>query len=150
MMRVRDDILATLDAYAEHYCAKDLDGLLSLFVEGDDITVIGTAADERCVGRAEIEQLFRRNFSSATAQQFDWHWRHVTVAGNGAVVAADLTIELLTAAGPMSVPLRWTVALTHQNGQWRWLHRHASAAAASKKGTSYPGRDTSVSNQENR
>lgn len=48
------DLLATLDEYADAYCAKDIDRLMRLFDEGDDVSVIGTGEDELCSGRAEI------------------------------------------------------------------------------------------------
>ncbi len=83
---------ATLDTYADAYCAKDVGGLMALFDPGDDVSVIGTGADELCTSQAEIRRLFERNFAEATADRFDWHWRHVTRRGDTATVAASLTI----------------------------------------------------------
>ena len=40
-MTTEDDILATLEEYADAYCAKDIDRLMALFDAGDDISVIG-------------------------------------------------------------------------------------------------------------
>ena len=132
-------ILATLEEYAEAYCAKDIDRLMALFGDGDDISLIGTGADELCAGQSEIKDLFLRNFSEATARRFQWHWKHVIPTGNSAVVAITLTIHLDTQDGPIQVPVRWTVALARQSGRWRWLHRHASSAANSQeRGTAYP------------
>jgi ketosteroid isomerase-like protein len=133
------EILATLEEYASAYCAKDLDRLMALFDEGDDISIIGTGADELCAGRAAIRDLFARNFSEATAEQFEWHWTKVTVRGDTAVVATTLTIHLDMDGNKIQVPIRWTVSLCRKSGGWLWLHRHASAAAGGQdEGTAYP------------
>lgn len=138
-MTEEEAILATLEEYAEAYCAKDIDRLMVLFGDGDDISLIGTGSDELCAGRTEIKGLFLRNFSEATATSFQWEWKQVTLAGDFAVVAITLTIHLDTQNGSIKVPVRWTVALARRCGRWRWLHRHASSAANSQeKGTAYP------------
>lgn len=132
-------VMATLEEYAEAYCSKDIERLMGVFADGDDISLIGTGADEFCEGRSEVQSVFVRNFSDATASSFEWHRRHVTVSGTFAVVAIMLTIHLKTEAGPLRVPVRWTVALSQSAGRWRWLHRHAStASAAQEEGTAYP------------
>lgn len=132
-------VLATLDEYAAAYCAKDVDRLMALFADGDDISLIGTGADELCAGRAEIRSVFLRNFSDASAKEFQWHWKHVTVTNDFAVVAITLTIHLDTPQGAIRVPVRWTVSLARRSGRWYWLHRHASSAATSQEeGTAYP------------
>lgn len=38
---------------------------MAVFDEGDDIRVIGTGADELCVGHDQVKSLFPRNFSEA-------------------------------------------------------------------------------------
>ena len=138
-MTDEEAVLATLDQYAEAYCATDIDHLMAVFDDGDDISLIGTGADELGAGRSAIEAVFLRNFSDATATRFAWHWKHITVANDCAVVAITLTIHLETQDGPLQVPVRWTVSLVRRSGRWRWLHRHASSAAVSQEeGTAYP------------
>lgn len=134
-MAVEDGVLATLDEYAEAYCAKDVNRLMTLFDDGDDISVIGTGEDELCTGPESIRSLFERNFAEATATGFEWHWTQVAVRDRTA------TVDRPHVDGePVRVPLRWTVALRRTNdGTWRWLHRHASSAAQSQaEGTAYP------------
>jgi len=139
-MTDEETVLATLEDYADAYCAKDIDRLMAVFDDGEDISLIGTGSDELCSGQSEIKAVFLRNFSEATATRFQWHWKHVTLADSCAVVAITLTIHLDTQDGPLQVPVRWTVSLVRRNGQWRWLHRHASSAAASQEeGAAYPG-----------
>ena len=132
-------MLATMDEYADAYCAKDIGRLMALFDEGEDISVIGTGQDELCSGREQIQDLFLRNFSEATASRFEWHWRQTTLRGDTGLVSASLTIHLRVDGKPLQVPLRWTVVARRDGDRWLWLHRHASSAAASQEeGGAYP------------
>ena len=132
-------IMATLEDYASAYCDKDIDALMSVFVDSDDISLIGTGSDELCGGREAVQNVFLRNFEEATAQQFEWHWPHIIISGDCAVVAITLTIHLEYQGKDLEVPIRWTVALKKDQGRWGWLHRHASSAASSQdEGAAYP------------
>ncbi len=131
-------ILLTLDDYARAYCAKDINALMRVFVDDDSICVIGTGADELCVGRIEVKQLFERNFTQANALKFEWQWRHVIIVDDSATVAVSLIIHLEHQGQSMSLPIRWTVTLK-KTDRWHWLHRHASSPAGSQKeGKAYP------------
>ena len=138
-MTDREDILATLDEYARTYCAKDLDGLMGIFIEGEGISLIGTGADELCTGRQAVSAVFERNFHDATAKQFLWKWKDVAIHGDAATVAISLDIHLDIDGEALVVPIRWTVSLVKIDGAWKWVHRHASSAAGSQdQGTAYP------------
>jgi len=86
-----------------------------------------------------VEKVFLRNFEEATANEFEWHWSHVVISGDCAVVAITLTIHLEYQGEELNVPVRWTVALVKDQGRWAWLHRHASSAASDQgDGAAYP------------
>lgn len=132
-------ILATLDEYAEAYCAKDLDRLMAIFVEGEHVSLIGTGGDELCSGRHAIAAVFSRNFNEATANNFEWGWTDVAIHRDAATVAVTLDIHLTLEDEAIKVPLRWTVSLVRVGENWKWVHRHASSAANSQDdGTAYP------------
>ena len=57
-MTDEETVLATLEDYADAYCAKDIMRLMAVFDDGDDISLIGTGADEFCERRSEIEAVF--------------------------------------------------------------------------------------------
>ncbi len=134
-----DDIMATLEEYAEAYCAKDLSRLMAIFVEDENISLIGTGSDELCSGKDAIASVFERNFGEATATRFEWMWKDINIHGEAATVACSLNIHLEMENKQLLVPIRWTVSLVRQNGNWRWVHRHASAAAdAQDEGSAYP------------
>jgi hypothetical protein len=50
----KEAILSTLEDYAEAYYAKGIDALMPVFDDSDNISIIGTGADEFCVGRAAV------------------------------------------------------------------------------------------------
>lgn len=132
-------VLATLEEYADAYCAKDIDRLMAIFVDGDEISLIGTGGDELCSGRSEVSSVFERNFSDATANKFEWGWKHVAFHGDTAAVAIALIIHLSVREAKLKVPVRWTVSLVRTDAGWKWIHRHASVAASSQDdGTAYP------------
>ncbi|MEM7461487.1 MAG: nuclear transport factor 2 family protein [Pseudomonadota bacterium] len=131
--------MATLNEYAEAYCAKDLDRLMTIFVDGEDISLIGTGADELSSGRSAVAAVFERNFRDATATQFEWLWKDVVIHSDAATVAITLNIHLTISDAQSIIPIRWTVSLVKVGNDWKWIHRHASAASsAQNKGSAYP------------
>lgn len=135
----REAVLATLEDYASAYCARDIDAMMSVFDDNDDISVIGTGAEELCSGRAEVRKLFLRNFGDAHAKRFEWGWIRAAVAEDSAVLAVTLTISLEMDGEDIRVPLRWSVALRRHGSRWLWIHRHASTSASDQdSGKAYP------------
>ena len=132
-------VFATLDEYADAYCAKDLSRLMAIFVDGDAISLIGTGGDELCSGRSTVSSVFERNFRDATATKFEWGWKDVAVHGEAATVAIALVIHLIVEDEAVKVPVRWTVSLVRTPQGWKWVHRHASVAASTQEeGNAYP------------
>ena len=132
-------VCGTLDRYAERYGAKDVDGVTELFADDPDVLLIGTGADERWVGRPEVRRQFGRNFAEAERTRFEWISRHVVAAGDAAWVAADAVVHVTVDGAERSIPIRFTVVLEQRDGDWVWLHRHASVAAEGQpSGAAYP------------
>ncbi len=138
-MNNTDEIMATLEEYANAYCAKDLERLMGIFIDGEAISLIGTGGDELCSGRAAVASVFERNFADATATRFEWDWKDIAIHGHAATVAIALKIHISIDNENLVIPIRWTVSLVKANGLWKWVHRHASAAAGSQdEGSAYP------------
>lgn len=132
-------VKSTLEDYAKAYCLKDIEALMNIFDNSDNISVIGTGADELCVGRNEIRGLFIRNFKEATATKFEWDWIDIRFSENHAIVSVTLLIHLDYNGKALKVPIRWTVILKKKNGKWVWIHRNASTAASNQDtGQAYP------------
>ena len=75
----KEAIYSTLEDYAEAYCAKVIDALMRVFDDSDNISVIGAGADELCVGRTAVKELFLRKFGEATANRFEWDWVDIQI-----------------------------------------------------------------------
>lgn len=141
-MTEEQKVMATLDEYANAYCSKDIDRLMSIFVDGNEISLIGTGADEICSGRSAVEAIFRRNFNDASANWFEWGWKNISVFEEAAIVAIALNIHLEIDGSHLVVPIRWTVSMVSIDGEWKWVHRHASTPANSQsEGSAYPTAD---------
>jgi len=137
-MTEEQEIKLTLEDYAKAYCAKDIDSLMHVFEDSDNISVIGTGADELCSGNSAVRELFNRNFAEATANKFEWLWSHIIISNNHAVIAISLVIHLEYQSSHLEIPIRWSVALKKTN-RWVWLHRHASSPASNQdEGQAYP------------
>ncbi|WNC68815.1 nuclear transport factor 2 family protein [Thalassotalea nanhaiensis] len=137
-MTEEQEIKSTLEDYAKAYCAKDIDSLMAVFEDSDDISAIGTGADELCEGRAAVKELFLRNFAEATAYEFEWQWSNINILNDYAVVAISLVIHLEYQGERLEIPIRWSVAL-RKTDRWVWLHRHASSPAVNQdEGQAYP------------
>jgi len=137
-MTEEQKIKSTLEDYAEAYCAKDIDSLMHVFEDSDNISVIGTGADELCSGKSDVRELFKRNFSEATANEFEWQWSNIIISNNHAVIAISLVIHLEYQGSHLEIPIRWSVALK-KTDRWVWLHRHASSPASNQdEGQAYP------------
>jgi len=131
-------IRATLEDYAKAYCAKDITSLMRVFDDSENISVIGTGADELCQGRDAVKALFLRNFAEAKANEFEWQWSNIIITNDYAVVAISLIIHLEYQGSNIEVPVRWSVAL-RKKARWLWLHRHASSPASNQdEGQAYP------------
>ncbi len=128
----RDQIEATLDDYANAYCAKDIDAMMAVFADDDNISVIGTGEDEFCVGHTEVRQLFVRNFAEASAQRFEWQRIDTRVFDGHAVMSVKLVIHLIYQGDALQVPIRWTAVVRKKSDRWVWMHRHASSAASNQ------------------
>lgn len=50
-MNEQDRVLATLEEYAVAYCAKDLDRLMAIFVDGETVSLVMTEASWKWVHR---------------------------------------------------------------------------------------------------
>lgn len=119
---------------------RDLDALKE-FV-GDNwrtpIVLFSTGADEKRIGFDQVKQQFERNFNETESSTITWEWRHVSMLGDMAWVAAEATIRVRVAGNKVRFPIRMTIVLAHRDGSWLWVHRHASVPAAGQgTGKSY-------------
>ena len=136
-MSDQQQILETMDQYQAAFGDKSVDSMMALFTETGSLGGIGTGEDEYLFGRDAARKLFERNFSADVDVSFEWGERHVEVIGDSAWVQARAQVSGSEHGISFSAPLRWTIVLAREGGQWR--HRHVSVATSSQEeGTAYP------------
>jgi ketosteroid isomerase-like protein len=103
------------------------------------VVFIGTGADEKCIGLAEIKAEFERAFSHSEEVYIKLDWYSVSAAGPVAWVTADASIYAKVGGQETHFPIRLTTVLEQRNGRWLVVQSHDSLPAASQKdGESFP------------
>ena len=65
-------VMATLEQFKQAYEQRDMARLLALFAPDPDVVLIGTGADEKRVGLAEIQTQAERDWSQSPVQSPGW------------------------------------------------------------------------------
>src|SRR5512146_2496059 len=86
---------AVLDRFANAYAARDINSVLELFAPEVDATFVGTGADEKRLGLAEIERQVSRDLAQAGSIHWNWVWDHVSRVGPVAWVTADAIVRVM-------------------------------------------------------
>ena len=100
------------------------------FVACEDALLVGSLAQDRARGRAELEAHFRRYFERP--ETFSFAWREVEVAVRGTVAWLHAEGELVAHGdeGDRREPYRLTGVLELHGGKWLWRLFHGSQPAA--------------------
>jgi hypothetical protein len=104
---IQQQVLAVLGAFNNQLAARDLDGVLGLFVSDPDVTLVGSEAGEIAVGPGELRAFFLRIFARAG-----------TFRSNGAAVASRQRVMLPGSSPTRSLttasPRAWPASLTER------------------------------------
>ena len=117
----------------EAFTKRDLDAVLAFFAPDPDVVVIGTGGDEKCVGLAEIRNIFERAFAQFEEASFKFGWHSVSAAGSVALLATDATLYVKTSDRQISEQVRLTVVLEQRGDRWLIIQWHDSLPAAGQK-----------------
>ena len=132
-------LMATLEQFKQAYEQRDMEHLLALFASDPDVILIGTGADEKCVGLAEIQMQAERDWAQSVALSLEWGWSSVSAAGSVAWVAADGVGYVKVEGQEMHLPLRVTAVLEHRGAKWLWMQAHVSMPTPEQaEGESFP------------
>ena len=132
-------VMEVINKLIKAFETKDIENGLALFAPDPDVVFIGTGADEKCIGLAEIKAEFERSFSQSEELSIKLDWYSVSAAGPVAWVTADASIYAKVGGQETHFPIRLTTVLEQRNGRWLMVQSHDSLPAASQKdGESFP------------
>ena len=112
------------------YEKRDSASLLSLVAPDPDVLVYGTGADEKRIGRKEVEVQFKRDWSQSEAASLRFQRHTVSSSGPVAWVAADGAAHVKVAGGEVEMPLRVTTIFEQRGDKWLVVHMHVSTPAS--------------------
>ena len=99
---------------------RDLDALMECFSDDVEVTVYGTGADERRVGREALIEQFHRDWNQSESATFSPVWVHGGSRGDVLWCAADLTLAFRAGGDDVSWSGRSSlVALGNRGSQER-------------------------------
>lgn len=132
-------VMATLEQFKQAYEQRDMEQLLAVFAPDPDTVLMGTGADEKRVGLAEIRAQAERDWSQSDSASWEWGWSSVSGAGSVAWATVDAVGKIAVSGQEMRLPLRLTVVLEQRDGRWLWVQAHASLPAQNEaEGESFP------------
>lgn len=120
------ELLEVLRAFNDHLAARDLEGVLGLFVSDPDVTLVGSEAGEIAVGPSELRAFFRRVFARRGTFRFEWRTCRVLAGGDVAWFFADTLAHYNEPGNAATVPYRTTGVLVRRGDRWRFAHYHGS------------------------
>lgn len=137
--KTESEVMAVLTKAHDAYARRDIDGLLAAFVPDADVIMIGTGADEKRIGLAEIRAQAERDWAQTEASSLQFGWHSVSAAGSVACVATDATFNIKAGGQEMAIPARMTAVLEKRGEKWLVLQAHYSLPWAEQaQGESFP------------
>jgi uncharacterized protein (TIGR02246 family) len=131
--KTEDVVVNIVQQGFEAFTKKDLDAVLAFFAPDPDVVVIGTVGDEKCVGLAELRNIFKRAFAQFEEASFELGWHSVSASGSVAMLAADVTLYVKTSERQITEQIRLTVVLEQRGDRWLIIQWHDSLPAAGQK-----------------
>lgn len=123
---IEQEVLGVLGAFNDQLTARDLDGVLGLFVSDPDVTLVGSEAGEIAVGPRELRAFFQRIFARTGSFRFEWRTCRVSAEGDVAWFFADAVARYSEPEGVASVSYRTTGVLKRHGDRWLFAHYHGS------------------------
>jgi ketosteroid isomerase-like protein len=123
-------VLAAVNRWLKTYASRDLEALMALFSQRSEVVLIGTGADEKRAGLAEIRAQMERDFAQSESISAELGWCSVSAAGEAAWVAADSYFHVQAGGQAIDLALRLTAVLEWCEGQWLIAQWHVSSPAS--------------------
>jgi uncharacterized protein (TIGR02246 family) len=126
-------IRKVLDEFAAAYTARDADSVVRFFTDDPDGVMVGTGPDEIRIGPEQVRRQIDRDLSQA--ESIELHLGDLKVSGRGDVAwtFAQPVVTATVGDEQMRMPLRMTLVLVQDNGDWRIHSGHLSVALAEQQ-----------------
>lgn len=132
------EIRSVVYQMAERFGAKDVEGVMALWVE-EEASAIGTGADEIRFGSDAVRLQIARDLSEVDTFSFGMENLRVDVVGDAAFAFADVEIDATFGSESMRFPVRATFGLARTEAGWRIVQGHTSVADSQQpEGQSFP------------
>lgn len=138
--KTQAEVMAVLTKLSDAYAGRDTNKLLALFVPDPDVVMIGTGADEKRVGIAQIKAQAERDWAQTESTALTWGpWQMVASSGSVAWVATDATFKVKAGGQDITLSGRMTAVLEKRGDTWLIAQAHFSMPYSGQaKGESFP------------
>jgi uncharacterized protein (TIGR02246 family) len=122
----RDEIAAVLEAYVTAFEAKDIEGVMKLFAEGETTVMMGTGEDEVWIGKETIRAAHNAFFESIEKETSERKLLASQVFENVAWLNGYTISTQQTDDGEEKFQLNVSIVLEKQGADWRVVSLHFS------------------------
>jgi ketosteroid isomerase-like protein len=130
---IENAVARTVDELIRDFESRDIEAILSHYSSSPTLSIFGTGADERAVGKDQLRAGFEHDMAQSGDVRFDVTWQLVGGSGSVAWVAAEITFNVeVPGRGEISFPARFTAVLQDYDGRWLIEQSHLSAPAANQ------------------
>lgn len=123
---VRDQIASVLHAYVAAFEAKDIEGVMKVFADGENTIMMGTGKDEIWVGKENIRTAHNGFFENIKKETSEKKLLASQVNGNIAWLDGYTISKQATATGEQTFQLNLSIVMEKQGADWRVLSLHFS------------------------
>lgn len=76
------EVMTRLNEFADAFENRNMNDMLALYAPDPDTVSIGSGADERAIGLAQIEAELQRAWSQSEATSIKYGWTSISAAGS--------------------------------------------------------------------
>lgn len=127
-------VMGALNDFMDAWELRDVEEIMSHFSTSPTLSLYGTGADEKRVGRDEVREQLARDFAQSESLSATLDWNLVGMSDNVAWIASDITIRYKVAGhDEITFPARLSTVVQNYNGRWLFEHFHLSVGAAGQE-----------------
>ena len=128
-----DEVEAIIRKMSEAYKARNLKEVKACFAPDDDVSLVGTGADETRIGPGQIQEQAERDWAHTECIEMAFSRKRISAAGSVAWVFADGAFNVRAEGQAMTLPVRVSIVLEKRRDRWLIVHAHFSTAAAAQE-----------------